>query len=41
MLQADMIIVLLPSAGHVKLRLDPTTTSQDLIALIAKTHRLK
>jgi hypothetical protein len=34
-------MVLLPNAGHTKLRLEPTTTAQDLIALVSKTHRLK
>ena len=36
-----MIVVLLPNAGHTKLRLEPSTTPQDLIGLISKTHRLK
>lgn len=40
-LPADMIIVLLPNTGHTKLRLEPTTTAQDLIKLVSKTHRLK
>jgi hypothetical protein len=40
-LQLNMILVQLPNVGHVKLRLEPTTTARDLLPHIAKKHRIR
>ncbi len=36
-----MVMILIPNAGHVKLRIDAATTARDLLPLIAKKHRLR
>lgn len=36
-----MMMVQLPNVGHVKLRLEPTTTARDLLPHIAKKHRIR
>jgi len=36
-----MVMVTLPNAGHVKLRLDDSTTARDILPMIAKKHRLR
>jgi hypothetical protein len=40
-LQMNMITIQLPNVGHVKLRLEPTTTARDLLPQIAKKHRIR
>jgi hypothetical protein len=37
----NMITIQLPNVGHVKLRLEPTTTARDLLPQIAKKHRIR
>lgn len=37
----NMVLVLMPNAGHVKLRIDTNTTAMDLLPMIAKKHRLR
>lgn len=36
-----MMTVQLPNVGHVKLRLESTTTARDLLPHIAKKHRIR